>query len=181
MTEVITLFLAICCGFAVILGLLAVTLMGTQFALGMTGLAYHRPKQFLYFLYAGSVVPGFMLLLDYFFPEQEFVWDQRELVFGLFLTYSLAVILFHLMDFLWQMWDLGNLEEPPKYRWGITWCLFWNSGMYITFFPIYDVFDMIELSVYGAMSFLGGCGMLFWVYQQYKTTPQEGDGVSNDV
>jgi hypothetical protein len=147
--------LSLCCGILIILGLLSVFFGGTGLILGGVSLAYDRPKRFLYFLYFGSISLGVGWILE-LFGIMEPLGPEDSIEFY-FLAYSLAVLIFHAMDYQWQKLGFNNLSEPPKLRWAYGGCNIWFA-MVVPFLPYMEDY---EFEAYGGVWGLASSALIF--------------------
>ena len=156
MAELISLAASCCCGIFILIGLIAVFFGGSGLVIGGVALAVDSPKATLYFLYFASLFLGIAALLETYGLIEPVYSDVESLdTINLFLGYFIGVLVFHLMAYEWNRSGLGELEEPPKWRWAI-------AGAYI-WMPIWMIIEMI---LFGEIAMFGGAtgdGIL-WLY-----------------
>ena len=83
-------------------------------------------KQFLYFLYFGTIVLGMQWGLEYFEYSDYIVeslptGEEVRTTPSTFICLSSSVFMFHLSDTIWRSCKFGELEVPPKIQWIIAW------------------------------------------------------------
>tara|TARA_B100002052_G_C15621876_1_gene480045 strand:- start:66 stop:626 length:561 start_codon:yes stop_codon:yes gene_type:complete len=160
MAELISLVASCCCGIFILIGLIAVFFGGSGMVIGGVTLAVDSPKAVLYFLYFASIFLGITALLETYglieplysdVESQKITLNTMELFFG----YSIGVLVFHLMAYEWNRLGLGELEEPPKWRWAI-------AGVYISV----AIWMIIVMIVFGDVFSIRSNGdeEFFWVF-----------------
>lgn len=130
-------YLAFCMALGVILcfGLWTITLGKNQTSYFGYELKDYTPTGFLYFLYFAAFFCGLSPL--FFITSNEF---ELESLLGIYVSYSLAVIIYHPMDYLWQNFDKTHLQDynQPNIPWVFGGLCLWAAILFILPGTIYD-------------------------------------------